>query len=80
LQDPPKFTPIGIFGLKIYHLATMPEKLGDKKRKKGHERNPGLLLEMDRFRKPSALQRHPEVLVHRERQDPAAHQLDGGAG
>jgi hypothetical protein len=23
LQDPPKFTPIGIFGLKIYHLATL---------------------------------------------------------
>jgi hypothetical protein len=23
LQDPPKFTQIGIFGLKIYHLATL---------------------------------------------------------
>jgi hypothetical protein len=23
LQDPPKFTEIGIFGLKIYHLATL---------------------------------------------------------
>jgi hypothetical protein len=23
LQDPPKFTRIGIFGLKIYHLATL---------------------------------------------------------
>jgi hypothetical protein len=23
LQDPPKFTPIWIFGLKIYHLATL---------------------------------------------------------
>jgi hypothetical protein len=22
LQDPPKFTQIGIFGLKVYHLAT----------------------------------------------------------
>jgi hypothetical protein len=24
LQDPPKFTQIGILGLKIYHLATLP--------------------------------------------------------
>jgi hypothetical protein len=24
LQDPPKCTQIGIFGLKIYHLATLP--------------------------------------------------------
>jgi hypothetical protein len=23
LQDPPKFTQLGIFGLKIYHLATL---------------------------------------------------------
>jgi hypothetical protein len=23
LKDPPKFTQIGIFGLKIYHLATL---------------------------------------------------------
>jgi hypothetical protein len=23
LQDPPKFTLIGIFGLKVYHLATL---------------------------------------------------------
>jgi predicted secreted protein len=23
LQDPPKFTQIGIFGLKIWHLATL---------------------------------------------------------
>jgi hypothetical protein len=23
LQDPPKFTQIGIFGLKVYHLATL---------------------------------------------------------
>jgi hypothetical protein len=23
LQDPPKFTQIGIFGLKIFHLATL---------------------------------------------------------
>jgi hypothetical protein len=23
LQDPPKFIQIGIFGLKIYHLATL---------------------------------------------------------
>jgi hypothetical protein len=23
VQDPPKFTLIGIFGLKIYHLATL---------------------------------------------------------
>jgi hypothetical protein len=23
LQDPPKFTQIGIFGLKIYHLAIL---------------------------------------------------------
>jgi hypothetical protein len=23
LQDPPKFTPIEIFGLKIWHLATL---------------------------------------------------------
>jgi hypothetical protein len=23
LQDPPKFTQIGILGLKIYHLATL---------------------------------------------------------
>jgi hypothetical protein len=23
LQDPPKFTQIGIFGLKMYHLATL---------------------------------------------------------
>jgi hypothetical protein len=27
LQDPPKFTQIGIFGLKIYHLATLPDTL-----------------------------------------------------
>jgi hypothetical protein len=26
LQGPPKFTQIGIFGLKIYHLATLPFK------------------------------------------------------
>jgi hypothetical protein len=25
LQDPPKFTKIWIFGLKIYHLATLLE-------------------------------------------------------
>jgi hypothetical protein len=25
LQDTPKFTQIGIFGLKIYHLATLLE-------------------------------------------------------
>jgi hypothetical protein len=25
LQDPPKFTQIWIFGLKIYHLATLSE-------------------------------------------------------
>jgi hypothetical protein len=25
LQDPPKFTQIGIFGLKIKHLATLVE-------------------------------------------------------
>jgi hypothetical protein len=25
LQDPPKFTQIGIFGLKICHLATVPD-------------------------------------------------------
>jgi hypothetical protein len=24
LQDPPKFSQIDIFGLKIYHLATLP--------------------------------------------------------
>jgi hypothetical protein len=23
LQDPPKFTQIGIFGMKVYHLATL---------------------------------------------------------
>jgi hypothetical protein len=23
LKDPPKFTQIGIFGLKVYHLATL---------------------------------------------------------
>jgi hypothetical protein len=26
-QDPRKFTQIGIFGLKIYHLATLLEKV-----------------------------------------------------
>jgi hypothetical protein len=26
LQDPPKFTQIGIFGLKIYHLAALVER------------------------------------------------------
>jgi hypothetical protein len=30
LQDPPKFTQIGIFGLKIYHLATVPQHQGDQ--------------------------------------------------
>jgi hypothetical protein len=31
LQNPPKFTQIAIFGLKIYHLATLPELVaGDK--------------------------------------------------
>jgi hypothetical protein len=25
LQDPPKFTQIGIFGLKTNHLATLPK-------------------------------------------------------
>jgi hypothetical protein len=28
LQDPPKFTQIGIFGLKIYHLATLDGRHG----------------------------------------------------
>jgi hypothetical protein len=28
LQEPPKFTRIGIFGLKIYHLATLPTIVG----------------------------------------------------
>jgi hypothetical protein len=27
LQDPPKFTQIGIFGLNIYHLATLQPML-----------------------------------------------------
>jgi hypothetical protein len=27
LQDPPKFTQIAIFGLKIYHLATLIETI-----------------------------------------------------
>jgi hypothetical protein len=28
LQGPPKFTQIDIFGLKIYHLATLADRLG----------------------------------------------------
>jgi hypothetical protein len=31
LQDPPKFTQIGIFGLKICHLATLPPTITAKK-------------------------------------------------
>jgi hypothetical protein len=33
-QDPPKITQIGIFGLKIYHLATLPRRCAEKKLKK----------------------------------------------
>jgi hypothetical protein len=29
LQDPPKFTQIGKFGLKKYHLATLGEGVGE---------------------------------------------------
>jgi hypothetical protein len=28
VQDPPKFTQIGIFGLKMYHLATLVPTVG----------------------------------------------------
>jgi hypothetical protein len=34
LPEPPKFTQIGIFGLKINHLETLPEPLGDRIRRK----------------------------------------------
>jgi hypothetical protein len=34
LPEPPKCTQIGIFGLKINHLATLPEPLGDRIRRK----------------------------------------------
>jgi hypothetical protein len=32
LQDPPQSTQIGIFGLKIYHLATLLSSLRSKKK------------------------------------------------
>jgi hypothetical protein len=39
LQDPPKFTQIGIWGLKMYHLATLIKvNLNNKKRKKAFQR------------------------------------------
>jgi hypothetical protein len=30
-QDPPKYTKIGIFGTKIYHLATLVPLIDNKK-------------------------------------------------
>jgi hypothetical protein len=39
LQDPPKFTPIGIFGLKISHLATLVGKQSILNDKSGIEEN-----------------------------------------
>jgi hypothetical protein len=37
LQDPPKFTQIGIFGLKLFHLATLVLNWSRKGR---HEKEP----------------------------------------